>query len=49
RQFYNDSVMSFNTGIQAFPANLVAGIFGFSAREYFEIEEAAKETPKVQF
>ncbi|TLM70117.1 MAG: LemA family protein [Actinobacteria bacterium] len=49
RQFYNDSVMSYNTGIESFPANLVAGILGFQAAEYFEIEEAAKEPVKVQF
>jgi len=49
RQFYNDSVMSFNTGIQTFPANMFASMFGFAAREPFEIEEAAKETPKVSF
>lgn len=49
RQFYNDSVMSFNTAIQSFPANLLAGMFGFTAREYFEIEAAAAEAPKVQF
>jgi len=49
RQFYNDSVMSLNTAIQSFPANLLAGMFGFSAREYFEIEAAAAEAPQVQF
>lgn len=49
RQFYNDSVMSFNTAIQSFPANLIAGMFGFTAREYFEIEAAAAEAPKVSF
>lgn len=49
RQFYNDSVMSFNTAIQSFPANLLAGLFGFVAREYFEVEAAAAEAPKVQF
>jgi len=49
RQFYNDSVMSFNTAIQSFPANVLAPMFGFAAREYFEIEEAAKETPQVSF
>lgn len=49
RQFYNDSVMSFNTGIQTFPANLLAGMFGFVAREYFEVEAAATEAPQVQF
>jgi len=49
RQFYNDSVMSLNTAIQSFPANLLAGMFGFTQREYFEIEAAAAEAPKVQF
>jgi len=50
RQFYNDSVMSFNTAIQSFPANLLAGVFGFTGREYFEIELAeARETPQVSF
>ncbi len=50
RQFYNDSVMSFNTAIQSFPANLLAGMFGFSAREYFEVELAeVREAPKVAF
>jgi LemA protein len=50
RQFYNDSVMSYNTATQSFPANLLAGVFGFTQREYFEIELAeAKEAPKVSF
>ncbi|MCE5203648.1 MAG: LemA family protein [Coriobacteriales bacterium] len=49
RQFYNDSVMSYNTATQTFPSNLLAGMFGFTAREYFEIEEAAKEPVKVAF
>jgi len=49
RQFYNDSVMSYNTSIQTFPNNLLAGMFGFTEEDYFEIEEAAKETPQVKF
>jgi LemA protein len=49
RQFYNDSVMSFNTAIQSFPTNVLAGMFGFGEREYFEIEPAAAEAPSVQF
>ena len=49
RQFYNDSVMSFNTAIQSFPANMVAGLFGFVQRDYFEIEAAATEPVAVQF
>lgn len=49
RQFYNDMAMKFNTKQQVFPANIVAGMFGFKEREYFEIEETAKEPVKVQF
>lgn len=49
RQFYNDSVTSLNTAIETFPANVFAGIFGFTKKEYFEIEPAAAEAPKVQF
>jgi len=49
RQFYNDSVMSFNTAIQSFPNNILAGIFSFTAREYFEVEAAAAEVPQVKF
>jgi LemA protein len=49
RQFYNDSVMSYNMTTQQFPSNLVAGSFGFTQRDYFEIEEAAKEPVQVKF
>jgi LemA protein len=49
RQFYNDSVMSYNTATQTFPSNVLAGMFGFTQREYFEIEAVAAEPVKVQF
>ena len=49
RQFYNDSVMSYNAGIQTFPSNVLAGMFGFGHRDYFEIEEASREPVKVDF
>ena len=49
RQFYNDSVMTYNMTTQQFPTNLVAGSFGFTERDYFEIEEAAKEPVNVKF
>jgi LemA protein len=49
RQFYNDSVMTYNTSTQTFPSNIVAGMFGFTARDYFEIEEAVAEPVKVSF
>ncbi len=49
RQFYNDSVMSYNISIETFPNNLLAGMFGFTKEDLFEIEEAAKENPQVKF
>ena len=50
RQFYNDVVMKFNNQQQIFPSNIIAGMFGFKTREYFEIgEAAAKEPVKVSF
>ena len=50
RQFYNDSVMSYNTQTQVFPNSILAGMFHFAAREFFEVKEAAqREAPKVQF
>ncbi len=50
RQFYNDSVMKFNTKQEVFPANIVAGMFPFEKMEYFEIdEEAAREPVQVKF
>ena len=49
RQFYNDTVMSFNTSIQTFPSSMVASAFGFTQRDYFEIEEGSREPVKVDF
>lgn len=50
RQFYNDTVMKFNTKQQVFPSNIIANMFNFQEREYFEIEEPeAKEPVKVEF
>jgi len=49
RQFYNDTVMAYNTLIQSFPANMLAGTFGFTQKDYFAMDEAAREPVKVQF
>jgi len=50
RQFYNDTVQGLNTRIESFPANLLAGAFGFEQREYFELDEPGqREAPRVQF
>ncbi len=47
RQHYNDMVMVFNTRIEQFPANIVAGMFNFTQQEFFEIGEADRQVPKV--
>ena len=49
RQFYNDSVMKYDNRIQSIPSNLIAGMFGFTSREYFKADEGATEVPRVQF
>ena len=49
RRRYNESVRAFNTRIRTFPASIVAGRAGFQQREYFEIQEAARAVPQVQF
>jgi LemA protein len=50
RQSYNDQVLFFNNKIQVFPSNIVANMFNFGKRDFFEIEAAAeREVPKVSF
>ncbi len=50
RQGYNDQVLFYNNKIQMFPSNVVAGMFNFTKRDFFEIENAAeREVPKVSF
>lgn len=49
RMRYNDMVKEYNTKIRRFPTNIVAKIFGFELREYFEINEQDMEAPKVNF
>ncbi len=50
RQSYNDQVLFFNNKTQMFPSNIVANMFNFSKRDFFEIEVAAeREVPKVSF
>ena len=50
RQFYNDSTMTYNTRTQMFPANILANMFGFTRRDFFEVKgEAEREAPKVSF
>ena len=49
RRYYNAVVRDFNTKQQVFPSNMVAGMLSFKTRKFFEVEEAAKEVPKVEF
>ena len=50
RQAYNDSVMTYNTSREVFPANIIAGMFNFAAAELFVIDKPEqKEAPKVSF
>ena len=50
RQGYNDQVLFYNNKIQMFPSNIIAGMFNFGKRDFFEIEnEAEREVPKVSF
>ena len=50
RQHYNDVARIYNNRVQMVPTNIVAGMFGFQGRDYFELEEAeAREAPKVKF
>ena len=49
RQFYNDSVLSYNNKLQQFPTVLFANMLNFERREYFEADEAAQTAPTVEF
>jgi LemA protein len=50
RQYYNDSVFKYNNQTQMFPSNVVAGMAGFKAGEFFEVKVAEeREAPKVSF
>ena len=49
RQIYNDTVLTYQNAIQTIPNNIVAGLFGFKGRSYFEIEEAARAPVNVEF
>lgn len=49
RQYYNDSVLRYNTKIQSFPANVLASQFRFTEREYFEVDDASRGNVQVDF
>ena len=50
RQYYNDSAAIYNQALETFPSNMVAGMFHFQPRDFFEVEAPAeRQAPKVQF
>ena len=49
RRDYNDSVTSYNTSIKKFPTNILAGMFGFEKKDYFEVSEGKTDVPNVEF
>lgn len=49
RNKYNESARNYNTTIRQFPKNIVAGMFGFEKKPYFEAQEGAEVAPKVEF
>jgi LemA protein len=50
RQHYNDTTAGYNTRVQSFPANILAGMFGFTVEPFFELDDKAERVaPKVSF
>ena len=49
RKRYNDAIRAFNLAVKRFPSSLIAGMFGFGEREYFEAKEGTENAPQVQF
>jgi LemA protein len=49
RQFYNEQVLSYSNSIEVFPTNIIAGMFNFDPKPYFEMEEVARQPVRVDF
>jgi LemA protein len=49
RQFYNEQVLAYDNALEVFPSNIVAGMFNFQPRPYFEAEEASRAPVRVDF
>jgi LemA protein len=49
RKKFNDVALTYNTYIRRFPQNMLAGMFGFQSKPYFEADKGAENAPKVQF
>jgi LemA protein len=49
RQVYNDTVLSYDNALETVPTNVIAGIFHFNPREYFQTEDVTRAAPQVSF
>ncbi len=49
RRKFNETARQYNASIQQFPRNILAGMFGFTAKPYFEANAGAENAPKVEF
>ena len=49
RKDYNDAVKDYNLKVKTFPGNILAGMFGFEQKQYFEANESSREVPSVNF
>ena len=49
RQFYNEQVLAYDNTLEQFPTNIVAGMFNFEPKPYFEAEEVSRTAPRVEF
>jgi LemA protein len=49
RQVYNDTVLSYDNALETVPTNVIAGVFHFNPREYFQTEDATRAAPQVSF
>ena len=49
RRKFNDAARAYNTAIRKFPSTIIAGMFGFGSKPYFEADESASQAPKVEF
>ncbi|MFM7176909.1 MAG: LemA family protein, partial [Bacteroidota bacterium] len=49
RNNFNEAIKNYNLSVKSFPTNIMASMFGFQARAYFESDAGAEKAPKVEF
>jgi LemA protein len=49
RRRFNEAVKAYNTEIRSFPTNIIAGMFGFEKKDFFEVAKSRQEVPKIEF